>query len=132
MIPSSEEVAILTDRLTTGNLTLKLYGNNVTPTKSNITSDFTEIAGGGYAAKTLLTNGWTITPGTGGVATIASYAFQDFIFTSAISAPSTIYGYFIVDGSNNLRGAVRFAESFIPFTPTINSKIRITPKINLN
>lgn len=135
MIPSAEEVVILEDLLEAGDLTLKLYSNNVVPAKANTAAAYTAVSGGGYADVTLDKDLWTITPGVTGppaVATIAQYAAQDFDFTGVTDAPGTIYGYIIVDSLNNLRGAVRFSESVVPFTPILGSKIRITPKVQVN
>lgn len=129
MIPSAEEVVILEVYVETEDLALKLYSNNVIPAKSDTAANYTVVAGGGYANITLDKDNWTITPGT---PTTATYAAQDFDFTGATTAPSVIYGYFIVDGSGVLRGSERFPDSVIPFTPSSGSKIRVTPKFLVN
>lgn len=107
-------------------LTLKLYSNNVTPTSDNVAADFTEVVGGGYAAKTLEYVTWTILTG------IASYnTIQTWTFSGATNAPGTIYGYFIVDGSGILVWAERFPGAQIPYTPSTTLPISFYPRIVL-
>ena len=50
------------------------------------------------------------------------------IFTGALTAPNTIYGYYIVDADGVLFGSERFSESVVPFATKLNSLIRITPR----
>lgn len=128
-VPNVAEVIAATQFLKTGDLTLKLFSNNVTPAEGNTAASYTEVAGGGYVAKTLVAANWTITSGD---PTTGTYAAQDFAFTGPTNAPGTIYGYFIVDGSNVLRGEERFGAGVVPFTPVLGSLIRITPKLQIS
>jgi len=127
IIPNVIEVAILTDRLTPAH-TIKLYGNNATPSGTSVAANFTEIAGGGYVNKPITFANWTI---TGGAPTIALYnTTQEWIFTGPINAPGTIYGYFITKNSDGtLLLAERFSSGVVPFIPIAGSIIRITPRI---
>ena len=109
-------------------LTLKLYSNNKVPAVGDTAASYTEVSGGGYAAKTLLVANWSITEANPSVATQAA---QDFSFTGATGAPGTIYGYFVVNASNIIRWAERFEESVLPFSPVAGSLIRVTPRITL-
>lgn len=109
-------------------LTLKLYSNNYTPIVGSTTPAFTEVAGGGYVAKTLLVADWTITVATPSIATQAA---KDFQFTGVTSAPATIYGWYIVDPDGLLRSAERFAAGVVPFIPINGSLIRVTPRFEL-
>jgi len=106
---------------------LKLFSNNVTPALADTTATYTEVAGGGYADIALDKNDFDVDPGTPGQALYN--AAQDFTFTGATDAPSTIYGYYIVDGANNLIQAERFPAAQVPFVPINGSLLRITPKI---
>lgn len=129
MIPNVAEVIAAQNFLTAGNLTLKLFSNNVTPAEGDTASSYTEVAGGGYVSKTLSNSSWTITAGD---PTKGTYAAQDFSFTGPTNAPGTIYGYFLVDGSNVLRGSERFGAGVVPFNPVLGSLIRITPKLQVS
>lgn len=105
-----------------GDLTLKLYSNNVTPGETDTAATYTVVAGGGYTNITLDKDDWTI------AAEVASQAQKQFDFTSATSAPTTIYGYYVVNSDNVLMWAERFNESILPFIPTNGSAIKITPR----
>lgn len=126
LVPDVGEVQALTKWLNQ-NLTLKLYSNNKTPAEGDTAASYTVVSGGGYANKTLAFANWTI--GTTAGTTSAQYTVQDFNFTGVTVAPGTVYGYYIVDGSNNLLWAERFSEASLPFSPVANSLIRITPRI---
>jgi len=127
IVPNVIEVSILTDKLTPAH-TMKLYGNNVTPSGISVAADFTEIAGGGYANKPITFANWTI---TGGAPSVALYnAVQVWVFTGPVNAPGTIYGYFITKNSDGtLLLAERFPVGIVPFTPIAGSVIRVTPRL---
>ena len=127
IVPNTQEVAVLTEFLTPA-LTMKLYGNDVTPGPNSTAATFTEIAGGGYTTKPLTFANWGITAGS---PTVALYnAVQSWVFTGAINAPGTIYGYFITRNSDGLLvWAERFPAGNVPFTPIAGSNIRVTPRI---
>lgn len=122
MIPLVGKTEIL-EKLLAQDLTIKLFSNNVTPADSDTAATYTEVAGGGYSSKTLTGGSWTI------VDDLASYAQQEWDFTDATDAPGTIYGYYIVNGSNVLIGVERFPSGVLPFEPVDGSTIKITPKI---
>ena len=107
---------------------LKLFSDNQTPANSDVASDYTEVAGGGYASINLTAANWGT---TGGSPTVSLYApAQTFTFTGATDAPGTIYGYFIVDAGGVLVIAERLPSP--PFTPASNGdSITITPRITL-
>jgi len=127
IVTNVQEVAILNTFLTPA-LTMRIYGNDRTPAGTDAAADYTEIAGGGYANVPLTFANWTV---TGGGPTIALYnAVQQWIFTGAINAPGTIYGYFITRNSDGLlMYAERFPSGSVPFTPIAGSVIRVTPRI---
>ena len=128
MTPNEAKVVAATNFID-GNFTLKLFSNDYTPLAGDTVAAYTEVAGGGYVAKTLAVASWSIVSGN---PTLASYAAQDFAFTGATTAPSTIYGYFIIDAANVVRGAQRFSALVVPFTPVNGSLIRITPKLSIS
>lgn len=109
--------------------TLRLFGNNATPTGDSVASDFTEISGGGYANKPIVYINWTIVKGN---PTIATYSpIQEWTFTSPINAPGTIYGYYITRNSDGkLLLAERFAPAVVPFSPIAGSVTKVFPKFN--
>ncbi len=126
VVPDVLEVEILTEKLTP-NLSLKLYGNNVTPSGSSSAASFTEIAGGGYLAKPLTFVNWSI---TGGDPSVAIYSLvQKWTFTGPINAPGTIYGYYVTrDSDGKLMWAERFSAGVVPFSPIVGSIIQVLPR----
>lgn len=123
--PNGAEVLALQSILNQ-TLTLKLYSNDLTPGETNTAASCTEVTGGGYTPKTLVSGSWTITEGA------PSYGLYDteldFIFTGATDAPGTIYGYYVIDSNGAIRWIERFPEAILPFTPIAGSTIRITPR----
>lgn len=126
VVPNAIELAIMQNLLNTP-LTLRLYGNNKTPSGLDSVAAYTEIAGGGYANRPLIYSGWTFQTST--APSSAVYATQTWIFTGVINAPGTIYGYYVTRNSD---GALMWAEMFpsanIPFGPTVGSKIVVLPR----
>lgn len=104
-------------------LTLRLYSNNRVPDIADTAASYTEITGGGYAAKPLTYANWIVSAG------VAIYPAQDFNFTAATNIPGTAYGYYLTDADNELRWVERFAESALPFTVANGSLIRVRPRI---
>lgn len=127
VVPNAIEIQALTALLTPGH-TLRLYGNNYTPVETSVVGDFTEIVGGGYAAKALTFANWGI---TGGDPTIAIYnASQNWTYTGPVNAPGTVYGYFITkDSDGTLIYAERFPAGSLPFSPVAGSVTRVLPRI---
>lgn len=126
VISNVVEEDVLESFLETENLFLRLYSNDVTPAETDTAATFTQVTGGGYAAITLALGSWVITPGA---PTIALYTQQTFTFTGATGAPSTIYGYYVVNAGGFLRWAERFPGANVPFAPISGSIIRITPRM---
>ena len=126
VVPNAQEHEVLTAILTPA-LTLRLYGNNVTPNATSQTSDFNEIAGGGYANKPLTLANWTIVEGN---PTEATYnAIQQWTFTGPINAPGTIFGYYVTRNSDSkLMWAERFPAANVPFSPIVGSLVGLLPR----
>lgn len=126
VIPNVQEVEVLTNRLNTP-MTIRLYGNNVTPTGLTTAAAFTEIAGGGYANKPLTFANWNISPGDPSIAVYN--ATQTWTFTGIINAPGTVYGYYITRNSDGLLIlSERFPAGVIPFSPIAGSVVRVLPR----
>jgi hypothetical protein len=115
------------DFLVANSMSLKLFSNNIVPAITDVLATYTEVAGGGYAAITLASANWTTTAASPSTALYS--ALQQFSFTGPTNAPSTIYGYYIVQGSNLIL-AERFPAGVVPFTPVAGSFIRIRPQIS--
>jgi hypothetical protein len=111
-------------------LKLHLYSNNFSGTDTSLTASFTEVTGGGYAAITLTSGSWTVTPAND--PSDAVYAQQTFTFTGAIGGSGTVYGYFVDDNQGG--GALIFSEMLgTPFTPANNGdQVLITPKFQMS
>jgi len=125
VVPNVAETDILTYVFTSA-MTLRLYGNNINPGPTDTAATYTEIAGGGYANLPLILANWVL---TAGAPSYGLYPQQTWLFTGAISAPSTIYGYYVTRNSDGkLMWAERFPVSVCPFTPIAGSQVRITPK----
>lgn len=128
VVPNAIEIEVINQQLTP-TLTLRLYGNNVTPNGASATANFTEIAGGGYANVVLPFASWSIISGD------PSYglnAVQNFIFTGPIDPPGTIFGYYITRNTDNaLLLAEIFPLALVPFVPIAGSQIVILPKFSV-
>lgn len=128
IVPDQVEVIVLNDLLTSP-LTMRLYGNNITPSGSSTTVAFNEIAGGGYTSFALPFADWTITSG------ISKGVFNtliEWLFTGTIDAPGSIYGYYVTrDFDNQLMWAQRFPSANVPFAPVNGSKIKVQPRIEV-
>lgn len=111
----------LTDILS-GDLTLRLYSNNIIPSATDTAATYTVVSGGGYANITLDDGDWTI------AAEVASQAQKQFDFTGPTNAPTTIYGYYVINADNVLMWAERFDNAVVPFIPTTGSSIKVTPR----
>lgn len=129
IVPNARELVILTDYLTPA-LTLKLYSNDRTPAGTDSAASYTEVTGGGYASKPLTFANWTL---TSGAPTVGIYnTVQEWLFTGATGAPSTIYGYFVTRNSDGvLMWAERFPSGSVPFTPINGSIIRVLPRLQV-
>jgi hypothetical protein len=118
----------LIDTFGTTDVSLRLFSNNITPTKATVLGDFTEVSGSGYAAKTLAHGSFTISALSPGAKAV--YAAQTFTFTGAAGL---IYGWYVTDtGKTKLQGpAAQFTNAAGVATPYnilgSGSTIVITP-----
>lgn len=122
IVPNVAEVLALVWFLQAEDLFLRLYSNDYTPVEGATLASFTEVDGGGYAAKTLDKDNWTI---SSGAPSFGLYSRQEFIF-SGTTTLTNVYGYYVSDAADIVRWAERFALT--PVAPIAGSKIRITPR----
>lgn len=128
VVPDTLEVSILEWLLETADLKLKLFANNYEPNEKSVIASFTEVSGGGYAAKTLLSTDWTITANG-----LAYQAAQTFEFSAATGGSGVIYGYYVTDTTGTvLKWAESLPSAVNPFTPGNTSFVRITPQFQIN
>ena len=107
---------------------LRLYSNDRTPAKTDVYANYTQVTGGGYGAHDIVMADFTVTPGNPSQALYDD--FVNFSFSGATDSPGTIYGYYIVDATNNiLICAERFTVA--PFTPSAGSLVRVRPIVKL-
>lgn len=130
LVPGAVELEVLQFALNAAlGWTLRLYGNNKTPAAGDTTASYTEIAGGGYVAKPITYATWSIVARSGVTPPTASYPVQLWSFTGAISAPGTIYGYYVTRNvDSKLMLAERFSGALVPFSPEAGSEVRVLPK----
>ncbi len=122
VVTDALEVEVLNTLLNTP-LSLRLFSNNFTPIGTMALGSFTEVAGGGYAAKPILFAGWTI---VSGVSRATFSPLQQWTFTGPTSGPGTIYGYYLTrDSDSRVYLAERFAPALVPFNPVNGSTIRV-------
>jgi hypothetical protein len=109
--------------------TLRLHTNNYTTVDGSISSSYTEAAGGGYAAKTLSGASWTHADDGAGIRQ-ASYAAQTFTFTGPLTGNATIYGYYILDASNNVMCGDLLPAPFTPASNGDNQQVTVIVKLS--
>lgn len=101
----------------TASLTMKLFTNDITPSKTSVVGDFTQAAGGGYSSIALTAGNFT-SANVGGVATTTYSPSITFAFTGALTGSVGIYGYYVVDGAGDLIFADRGAAVYTPSAAT--------------
>ena len=128
VVPNSSEVIILRYIINNDapeNISMRLYANGITPNDGTTAASFIEVMDGGYAAKSLSPNSWTIVSGT---PSQASYPELTWSFTRGIGP---VYGYYV---TRDMGGEVLWAERFKtgPFdVKTAGDEIRVLPKLTL-
>lgn len=131
LVPNAQELEVLQSVISTG-WTIRLYGNNKTPAGGDVTANYTEIAGGGYAAQPIVSASWTIDTTTNSFP-VASYSTPFiWIFTGAINVPGTIYGYYMTRNTDGkLMLAERFSSALVPFSPVAGSKVAVVGRYSV-
>lgn len=128
VVPNTIEVETL-NFLLNFTFTMRIYGNDATPSATSQASNFTEIAGGGYANKLLLFPEWTVESGNPSRGVYSET--QVWTFTGAIDSPGSIYGYYVTRNTDGkLFYAERFPSGSIPFAPVAGSVIKVLPVFN--
>ena len=105
---------------------MHLYTNDLTPAEDDILGDYTEATDVAYASVALTGTSWTVSTAAG--VTTATYAQQEFSFSSSAS----VYGYYVTDNSSaNLLLSERFDGA--PFNiPSGGGTIAVDPAITLD
>jgi hypothetical protein len=127
VVPDAIELEVINSVLAP-DMTIRIYGNDVTPAHDSTVGAFVEITGGGYANKPITFANWTITAGE---PTSAKYSSQQrWVFTGPISGTGNIFGYFVTRNSD---GKLMWAERFqlVPFTPIDGSIVAVTPAFSV-
>lgn len=106
--------------------TLRLFANNHTPAHTDTEANYTEAAGGGYAAIALTASSWVTTPGS---PTSSAYPAQTFTFTGGLTTNATVYGYYITRADGKLVFAELLAATFTPSNP--GDTVSVTPTATL-
>lgn len=107
-------------------LILRLYSNDISPAKTDVVGDYTEVSGFGYAAVTLNPASFVFSSGD---PTAAAYPQVTFAFTGAAG---NVYGYFVTRATTgDLQFANRFSNAPINIANN-GDEIRITLTITLN
>lgn len=114
--------------VSTKDLTLRLFANNITPLDTHTASNFTEVTGGGYSPITLTCGGWTITPAND--PSDAVYPVQVFTFTGTLTTNPSIYGYYVTDGDGVLQWAELLAAAFTPVSN--GDRLSVTAKFQMS
>lgn len=125
-IPALSENALMTRMLHNGDAVLHLYTNAVNTANDALTVlDFTEMAGLGYAAKSLLAANWTVAQNAS-LAAAGTQPVQTWTFSAG--AAVTVQGYYVTDA---LSGALLWYEPFAAPKVMQNAgdQIIITPTI---
>ena len=131
VIPNNSEIDALgafVNKSTLGDIELRLFTNDVTPSETDTVATFTEASFSGYSSITLTGANWTITAGN---PSTAGYAEQQFTCSADITAIN-VYGYYMTRASGT---KIVLAERFTggPYTITNNGDwIKITPQITLD
>jgi hypothetical protein len=135
VIPDDGEAQILNialGKVASESIELRLYTNNKVPALADVTANYTEMTGQGYAKKTLAAAAWTVTPADTGTNTPAKGTTAAQVFTFSIAGgPTPVYGYYLVGvTSGKLWGAESFADG--PYSvANAGDEITITPTLRL-
>lgn len=112
-----EEIILALEADTTlfpAGMLLRLYTNNLTPTKSSVIGDFTQLTNvqvPGYAAVAIAWDGTPVRNQDGAWVDYGTDAL--FSATGAPPAPQIVYGWYMTDAANTvLVGSGRFATAF--------------------
>jgi hypothetical protein len=110
-------------RILTSGFNWRLFTNNITPTRSNVLSDFTEAIFSGYAPWFQQWTDFTLN----GVSGNTGYAIAPPVaFSNSSGSDQQVYGYFVTDTGNTMVvAAARFDGA--PVTIPNGSSIAVVP-----
>lgn len=128
MLTDSGATAVLTEYFGSTTLTVKLFTNDAVISDALVSTDFTEAAGGGYAAKTVAAGASAVST-VGGIVQ-AAVPQQVYEFTGPLTGNPSVYGYYVVDPSGTLVFADKAAGAY---TPSSSGDIyAVTPTFQLS
>lgn len=111
---------------TNGDVKLRLFVNDVTPSDATVLANLTEMSTLGYAAKTLATGSFTVSL----VSTTAKATYAQQVFSFTAGTEVTVYGAYITDAAGAiLIGAERFLASIT--VSQDGDQINVTPELTL-
>jgi phage baseplate assembly protein gpV len=116
-------LAYMVNKELPSDLVLRIYANDVTPSNSDTDATYTEVSGGGYAAKTLAGASWSI---AGSGPATAIYPAQTWTFSGGVG---NVYGYYVTrSGGGDLLWAERFGDG--PYNvANAGDTVTVTPVI---
>lgn len=127
VIPSSAEMIFLryvTDNDVPQDLIMRLFANDLKPSKSTGRSDVEEVFGGGYSPKELEAFRWSFMNGN---PSVAQYPEVVWAFDSPVGK---VFGYYLTRTDGSLLWLERFHNG--PYEiDTRGDKIKVSPKISL-
>ncbi|MFN4259769.1 MAG: hypothetical protein ACK4RK_10760 [Gemmataceae bacterium] len=128
-VPDDSELILLDVlRGNWGDLTLRLYQNDHTPSDDDTVADYAEADFSGYDAIPLLEANWSVATTEAGKA-MTSYEEQTFEHDGG-AVSNSIYGYYVVNAADELLWAERAAGAPLNMAAG-GSQIKITPKFTL-
>lgn len=128
LVPDVGEVALLDMMLSDASpeaQSLVLYQSNTSPAEGDTWATYTEVSGGGYAAKSLARATWNGASTATGT-TSKTYPQQTFTWTGTV----TVYGYAV---RKSTAGTLLWAEKIFTSGQVFNNgdTLKITPYIEL-
>lgn len=111
---------------TNNGLWLKLFTNDHTPTQFSTLGDFSEASGGGYEAKYLSKDDWSLRT-VNGISQV-SQPLQRWEFTAPITGGKKVVGIYVVDEIGNFIGAEKAPYNY---TPEERGIYEVTPVVML-
>jgi hypothetical protein len=126
LFPNVSRRSFLQGMLALASNKVKLFSNNFTIANNTVIADFTEVAGGGYAAQTLTAANWGYTLADPLVALYSE--FVEFDFTGPTMGSGKVYGYYITDSAGT---TLIVAENITEYTPFLGGIISLSLRISL-
>lgn len=124
----AEALSIITARLLSRDLQLKLYTNDYVPTKNSLSSDFVELVDANYVYLPLPGVRWSVSDVLGTL-TATFLDIHQYLFTTAFAGGAKIYGYFVVDATGVLVFSERATSAYTPLISGV--RYNVAPKFSI-